>query len=161
MSTIFVAMVARYSSISQRMRVFIAMLWYMIITMISHIPGSSSSSTARWFTEQGWVDWNMVFRFSAHCGVFGLLALFVYSAMQTQLRYSLKAWSISVVLTALGGLCDEIHQGFVPGRFFKWSDVALDTIAGAIAILVLCAIVRKYGRQHTDSTTMTTSLEGV
>ena len=154
-------MVARYSSISQRMRVFIAMLWYMIITMISHIPGSSSSSTARWFTEQGWVDWNMVFRFSAHCGVFGVLAMLVYGVLQPYFILTMRSWSIAVLLTSLGGLLDEVHQSFVPKRFFKWSDVALDTIAGAVAILVLCAIVRKYGRQHTDSTTKTTSLEGL
>jgi VanZ family protein len=121
-------------------------LWYAVMTFISHIPGSSSSATAQWFSADGLIDWNIVFRFSAHCGVFGLLAMLCYGAIQHDVRWSTRSWSLAVACTALGGLIDEVHQGYVPGRFFKWSDVALDTIAGAVAIICLCRAIRYASR---------------
>ncbi len=152
MQPLFSRLFSYYAATTMKQRLWYALLWYGVITIISHLPGSSSSTTAQWFHADGWIDWNMIFRFSAHCGVFGVLAILVYGVLEPRAVLVGRSWSIAVLWTGLGGLLDEIHQSFVPKRFFKWSDVALDTIAGALTILVLCILIHRSG-QYTDSRT--------
>lgn len=54
-----------------------------------------------------------------------------------------KAPVISLVLTVICAIGDEIHQIFVPGRAFQLSDIMIDSlgaIIGIVAYLVICKI---------------------
>ncbi|HVM61423.1 MAG TPA: VanZ family protein [Verrucomicrobiae bacterium] len=46
-----------------------------------------------------------------------------------------KSLALAILITAAYGASDEWHQRFVPGRHSAFSDVMLDTTAGAVAVL--------------------------
>lgn len=53
---------------------------------------------------------------------------------------------LAVLISTLYALSDEIHQIFVPGRGFQWSDLALDaagSVTGALIFLLLYANLLK------------------
>jgi VanZ family protein len=64
----------------------------------------------------------------AHAFVFGVLA--------TLLGYATGRWRLALIMTALYGLSDELHQSFVPNRSVDVTDWMADTI-GAICALGL------------------------
>ena len=70
---------------------------------------------------------------SGHVVVFSLLALVVLAWIGMDKRERLwLAW----VMTFLYAILDEFHQSFVPGRNAWWVDVAIDSIAAALALWV-------------------------
>jgi len=42
-----------------------------------------------------------------------------------------RDFRLAILIGGLYGMCDELHQHFVPGRFMDWTDAAADT-AGVI-----------------------------
>jgi VanZ family protein len=55
-----------------------------------------------------------------------------------------RAWGISV----LYGASDELHQGFVPGRFPSVDDVVADALGAAAAVAVLGAVAALVARRR-------------
>ena len=51
-------------------------------------------------------------------------------------RETWKYAIFSLFLAALYAMTDEYHQSFVPGRNSRWTDVGIDTIGGAVGLLV-------------------------
>ena len=84
-----------------------------------------------------------------HITVFAILAGTVMWALHRghELRAT-PSLVLAILITAAYGASDEWHQKFVPGRSCEFSDVVIDTTAGAIAALAyyLCESIR------TDST---------
>jgi len=74
-----------------------------------------------------------------HVVFYGILAGMVMWALRRGhgLRMS-KSFALSVLVTAAYGASDEWHQTFVPGRDGQFSDVVIDTNAGAIGAAVYC-----------------------
>ena len=68
-----------------------------------------------------------------HFAVFGVLAFLVYLLASEYLLRPRWRWLTAVVVTALWGVIDEIHQAFVPGRFADVVDAAAD-LTGALLI---------------------------
>jgi VanZ family protein len=70
-----------------------------------------------------------------HIAVFATLAATVVWALDRghALRSS-KSLAIALLITAAYGASDEWHQKYVPGRSCEFSDVVLDTVAGAVAL---------------------------
>ena len=61
-----------------------------------------------------------------HIVQFGILAVLLVRALAWPGALSPKHVWLSIPLSALYGLTDEIHQLFVPGRAFQWVDVLVD-----------------------------------
>ncbi len=68
--------------------------------------------------------------------VLGLIfTYFIYSLKFFTSR--MKIMIITLAFTALYGLSDEIHQLFVPGRNFDFSDLLVDIIGGSSGGLIM------------------------
>lgn len=67
-----------------------------------------------------------------HALVFGGLSFLLHMAWRRSFPGLPRFWPV-IVITALYGLSDEIHQSFVPGRFMDAWDLVADTV-GACAV---------------------------
>jgi VanZ family protein len=67
-----------------------------------------------------------------HALVFGGLSFVLHMAWRRSFPGRPWFWPV-IVITALYGLSDEIHQSFVPGRFMDAWDLMADTV-GACAV---------------------------
>ena len=72
-----------------------------------------------------------------HLAEYGGLGLLVRFALDTSPGAAKSA--VAIVLTAALGFLDEWTQGATPGRFFDWRDVAVNTVAAAVPVLLLAA----------------------
>ena len=71
-----------------------------------------------------------------HILIYTGLALTIHRAA----NYSRNNSNFLVIFsTTLYGITDEIHQHFVPGRFFQFSDILMD-FSGAVLALILLSI---------------------
>lgn len=77
----------------------------------------------------------------AHLGEYGILSLLYLIALRgTSQLNKLQLFLISIVLTTLYGISDEIHQLYVPGRSAEAFDILLNFM-GAVGGAVLFSIV--------------------
>lgn len=105
---------------------------------------AQSGAILRWiisvFGDNGFTDF--IVRKAAHCIEFaGLSFLFNLSLMQSRKTPSPV---LSVVLTSIYAVTDEIHQIFVEGRSCEIRDWAIDTagaIAGAVLFMILITLI--------------------
>lgn len=84
----------------------------------------------------------------AHVAAFGVLGCLIALALARGRELSPRHAFLAVVLTALYGALDEVHQAFVPDRTTQLEDVVLDA-AGAVAgvtVAWLAGRVRRLGR---------------
>jgi VanZ family protein len=73
---------------------------------------------------------------TAHFVAYAILAWLWWRVLASQRQCDWGVLLGAVVLTALYGISDEIHQLFVPGRHGRLADVFFDT-AGALAMILL------------------------
>ena len=72
--------------------------------------------------------------------LYHLLAFFCFtfflliSSTKGRINYSLFA--LTIVIAIFYGLLDEVHQLFVAGRFFAFSDIFLDTTGALFAFMI-------------------------
>ncbi len=83
----------------------------------------------------------------AHLGEYALLALLFWSALRKPRAPATPPWRWSVAALALAlvvayAATDELHQVFVPSRQGSPWDVLLDTLGGAVGLLLLWATGR-------------------
>lgn len=119
----------------------IVAVWYSFIFYLSHIPTSTSASTKT--MVGGDETLNIIFRFCAHLGVFGVLGVFIYAALMRAFIFSWRKYLSALCCTFLLGISDEIHQSFVLGRFARVQDVVTDTAGAAIAISAITSLRRR------------------
>ena len=72
----------------------------------------------------------------AHIVAYALLAWFWWRALTPYRQVTWQVLSLTLVLTILYGISDEIHQLYVPGRSGMVSDVLFDS-SGALAMILL------------------------
>ncbi len=81
-----------------------------------------------------------VVRTSAHFICFAVLGALTLIALLTyRMKFCVKV-IISTAFSVLYAVSDEIHQRFVPGRTFEWSDIGFDTLGVACGVAVVCLI---------------------
>ncbi len=137
MSRYVLALDARLTACARRTQVGMAAAWYAFIFFLSAAPGTDVDSTAWALGLLSLEGLNALFRLSAHVGVFGIMAVLVYLALRGDLEWGPRSYWVTVAVTGLLGLGDEIHQGFVPLRHFRPFDAAVDAIGGAAVLLVV------------------------
>ncbi|MBO4894800.1 MAG: VanZ family protein [Clostridia bacterium] len=86
---------------------------------------------------------NGLIREGAHMVEFGALAVPVFFFFSTFAFPPLKRSVIATAFCALYAFSDEIHQYFVPGRAYEFSDVLADTLGAFAVVFILHVILRR------------------
>jgi VanZ family protein len=77
-----------------------------------------------------------------HCLEYVPVGFLIFRAFNQGVNLSKRYTIILVIITgALYGLSDEIHQYFVPGRYFSWWDLT----ANVVGVSIGSWIYRKWG----------------
>lgn len=114
-----------------------------LIFYLSHQSGEDSGETSGWFTS--FINFLLPFevkeeivRTLAHFSEFACLSFFMNNLF---VSYKLKLCPvISVLLSFLYAITDEIHQIFVPERACQLSDMAVDLLGIISGMAVFCLI---------------------
>ena len=101
-------------------------LWAGVIYYFSSVPDSRTGGGAD-LPE-------LMFRKFAHLFVYGVLAYFIARALTGIGWGARRVLIVGFFLCALYAASDELHQSFVPGRFGKVRDVALDSLGSALVL---------------------------
>lgn len=83
-------------------------------------------------------------RKSAHTVAYLILGLLAYNVLR---QYKLSGYTqiaVSIGVVMLYAMSDELHQLYVPGRSGELRDVAIDSVAGVIGVLMAYFISHKY-----------------
>jgi VanZ family protein len=137
------------------------LLWMSVIFCASTSAGSFNHSSRilapllRWLYP-GIADAtvnDLVFaaRKMAHLTEYGLFAILLWRAIRQHTAKDTRPWrwreaGWAVLIVACYAATDEFHQTFVPGRGPAVHDVLLDTLGGALGLVVLWAVGRKIKR---------------
>ena len=109
-----------------------ALLWAGLTSFLSMIPRVGPSSE----TAEHKIG---------HIAVFATLAATLMWALRRGHAWRpSKSLMLAFLITAVYGASDEWHQKYVPGRSCEFSDVVLDTVAGAVALFAwyICESLR-------------------
>lgn len=91
-------------------------------------------------------------RDAAHSGCYFVLSLLLINLLYLLKMKKLKAIFLTIIISMLYALSDEIHQLFVPGRAFQLIDMALDFVGVVLAIsiylLLFNMILKKKKETH-------------
>ncbi|MGX9133231.1 VanZ family protein [Rummeliibacillus sp. JY-2-4R] len=122
------------------MRKLIVIIWLGVIFYLTASPSATGANTQYYLEKILGIEaplantLNAIIRRLAHIIVFGLLAVFLYFVFSKNKLF----WSW--FCTTLYAATDEFHQTFVSGRTPAFYDIALDSFAAIIALM----IVRKH-----------------
>ncbi|MBU1114551.1 MAG: VanZ family protein [Bacteroidetes bacterium] len=79
-----------------------------------------------------------------HFGAYLVLAFLLNFALIIQKKYSLiNKYSIifTFLIVLFYGLFDEVHQIFIPGRFFDWWDLVANGVGSLLGIILVKVII--------------------
>lgn len=103
--------------------------WLLPVAWAALIFALSAQPNLRFVPDEGL---DFVIRKLGHMGVFGILALLLWSALANRSSL-LRPWSLALALTVLYAGTDELHQGLVAGRHPSIVDVAIDGTGALVA----------------------------
>ncbi|MFN3551031.1 MAG: VanZ family protein [Endomicrobiia bacterium] len=112
-------------------------LWCGIIFFFSSIPDLK-------IKQLGFLDF--VLRKIAHMTEYCILVILFFRAFKVSLSYEnyrKKGYFLSIFLSFLYAIFDEIHQYFVPGRHFALTDILIDTVGIILGIFLWDKIFNK------------------
>lgn len=89
--------------------------------------------------------WNILLKKVGHFVVYGALAWLYARALHRGAPWTSKKVWLAWGMAVLYAVSDEVHQGFVPGRNPRVTDVLIDA-AGAATLLLLARAVRESRR---------------
>lgn len=75
-----------------------------------------------------------------HFGAYFVLAFLLNFTLIIQKKYPFLAKNsilFTFLITLFYGLFDEIHQIFIPGRYFDWWDLVADAVGGLLGIVLV------------------------
>ncbi|MDA3861371.1 MAG: VanZ family protein [Melioribacteraceae bacterium] len=110
-----------------------------MIFVLTSIPGSSIPKVL------GGVDK------IKHFGAYFVLAFLLNFALQIQNRYPLiskKSILFTFLITLFYGLFDEVHQIFIPGRYFDLWDLLADVVGSVVGIFLVKIIISNYKNEN-------------
>ena len=114
--------------------------WVPVIVWASLIFILSAQPDLRFVPDAGL---DFIVRKIGHMGVFGILALLVWRAFAITTAWP-RPWAWALVLTVVYAASDELHQGFVAGRYPSGVDVAIDAL-GALVAITAVGLYRSHG----------------
>ena len=114
--------------------------WVPVIVWASLIFILSAQPDLRFVPDAGL---DFIVRKVGHMGVFGILALLLWRALTLTTAWR-RPWAWALVLTVVYAASDELHQGFVAGRYLSGVDVAIDAL-GALVAIAAVGLYRSHG----------------
>lgn len=127
-------------------------VWAVVIFLLSRDPhsGRHIHEILRWAFGLAGIHhvtdmrtWALVAAKGAHFTVYFVLSLLVYRAFALGRGAGFlgkqAGWTLLVIF--LYAASDEFHQTLIHGRNGSWRDVVLDTFGGAVALILLRAIL--------------------
>ncbi|MFK7925870.1 MAG: VanZ family protein [Bacteroidia bacterium] len=120
--------------------------WMMIIFMLSHQNGDTSSQTSEWVLNLlQWLNidletlrqagFRLLVRKAAHMTEYFVLYLLVFRLIKLSKPLKTSLW-VSLLFTLAYASTDEFHQIYIPGRVGTIFDVGIDGIGATIALLL-------------------------
>ena len=91
-------------------------------------------------------DADIVYSWGHFCEYFVLGAL-AANALRCHMPLR-RAWLVALVLASAYGVTDELHQLFVPTRTCDPVDWTVDTVAAALSVTLVCAIISRRRRSE-------------
>ena len=79
-------------------------------------------------------------RKGAHASIYFVLAILIVIALYISGLRDIRAYLVAILICFLYACTDEFHQVFVPGRTGQFKDVIIDTIGGAVGIILMMAM---------------------
>ena len=122
---------------SRRVSSLRVLAWAPVIAWAGLIFALSAQPNLRFVSDDGL---DLVVRKVGHMGVFGILALFLWRAIETTTEWR-RTWAWALVFTVLYAITDELHQAAVIGRHASALDVGVDA-AGALIAVATAGLVR-------------------
>ena len=93
--------------------------------------------------------WDLILRKMAHMAEYGLLVFLLARAWVKGHGHSLRrALILALVMAVLYAVGDELHQGFVKGRFGSPWDVAIDTIGAGLGVATFLLFSKRKRRRN-------------
>lgn len=147
--------------------IVLAIVWMVIIYVNSSFEGGTSSklseilvnlifSVSGWFGKIPGIEniqeliksdgFHMFVRKTGHFAEFGILGLFVFAGLGIVKNIRLKPFKrffIGLIICALYAVSDEVHQLFVSGRVFAFTDIFIDFSGSFFSIGAVLLIFRK------------------
>ncbi|MDD2375183.1 MAG: VanZ family protein [Eubacteriales bacterium] len=123
-------------------------LWMGVIFLFSHQDSEASSGMSGQFaagilrlfggdlTDHNLEMFESAIRIAAHAFVFFVLGLLVSYAFEKIQVKDLRNASLSVIVSLLYAISDELHQVFVPGRAGELKDFLVDASGVVIAVII-------------------------
>lgn len=102
--------------------------YWLTLFVLTSIPGRSLPKVILIFTDK-----------AKHLIAYMILSFLLNFAIHFQKKFkklNIHSGISAFMIIAVYGLLDEIHQIFIPGRYFEWLDFLSDLIGGVIGILV-------------------------
>ncbi len=83
---------------------------------------------------------NLMIRKMAHFTLYFVLGLCMALVLCYFRKFDRRGQWLTVITVGMIGLCDEVHQYFVPGRYMDMRDVMTDTLGGICAVLLISIV---------------------
>ena len=130
----------------KRLSIILVVLWFLLIFYLSNqtsdVSGSNSKSIIGYIIHTNNIDFvDNIFRETMHFieyFIFGILLINCFNQYKVD-----KKIIISIMISFICIIFDEIHQIFVPGRAFEYLDIFLDML-GAILGIFIFNYIEKY-----------------
>lgn len=127
--TFYAVRLYRFLESHRRKFLYVPLLSYwLLIFILTSIPGRSLPK-----------DFLILSDKIKHFGAYLVLSFLLNFAFHLQSKYSvLRKYSVVYTLLVISfyGLFDEIHQIFIPGRYFEWFDFLADLIGGIAGVAI-------------------------
>lgn len=132
--------------------IYIVLSWSLVLVILGFIFSLSAQNAeeSKELSDSlvsriiGWInlyiDGELLRKF-AHMLEFTALSFSLYNAIFATCEKG-KSGLISLVITVMIAIGDEIHQIFVPGRAFQFSDILIDGIGAIIGVIAYFTIYR-------------------
>lgn len=118
-------------------------LWYWFPSFIIAVAIFTLSSRQRISVSDEYIL-NFVFFKSGHIIEYAFFCFFNFRAVfNTITSNKYKAGVISLIVTVIYALSDELHQTFVPTREGKTRDIGFDTIGSLLTIIFIWKLLPK------------------
>ena len=140
------------------LKAWIAAILWLIVIAIESSAWLSAHNTSRilypalhfifGLNREQFDHFHFFIRKGGHVFGYGLLSVLLFRAWRETLpvaghpKWAFRWAQAAALGTALVACLDEWHQSFIPSRTGRWEDVALDTVAGIAAQIVMLMILR-------------------
>ena len=126
----------------------LVILWCIVIFYLSHQNSSVSSRNSldiiKFITDNVFnKDINMLntinemFRTFMHGFVYFILSFLTLTYLKIWNKYNILN---SIIFTFIYSITDEVHQYYIPGRAFQFSDIVVDFIGNIIGVMVFILV---------------------